>query len=292
VTPPEGSKKMKESEKKLLINSRETRTQGQPLGGKTVMVTRARAQSEEMTRMMERLGARVIHCPTIEVIGPSSWAALDAAIERIDTYDWIVFTSANGAEYFYGRLARLNKDAAASMAGLTVCAIGPATARAIDSAGVRADVVATDSKAEGALRAIIEHAGGEENLRGLRLLMPRARVAREVLPAELTRLGAHVDAVETYQTIKPDVDKKSILRLLSESSIDAITFTSSSTVSNFAALVGASDLSGLLRGVLVACIGPITARTAAEYKLDNIVQPESYNSEALVETIVRSISKS
>jgi uroporphyrinogen-III synthase len=98
--------------------------------------------------------------------------------------------------------------------------------------------------------------------------------------------------VEAYQTIKPDADKKSIVRLFTESSIDAITFTSSSTVSNFAALVGANDLSGLLRGVLIACIGPITARTAAEYKLDNIVQPEAYNAEALVETIVRSIRKS
>jgi uroporphyrinogen III methyltransferase/synthase len=141
---------MRDSEKKLLSNSRETRTEGQPLGGKTVMVTRARAQSKEITQMMERLGATVIHCPTIEVIEPSSWAALDAAIERIDAYDWIVFTSANGPEYFYRRLAALNKDAVSSMARLTVCAIGPATARAIESAGVRVDVVATDSKAEGA----------------------------------------------------------------------------------------------------------------------------------------------
>jgi len=282
---------MKDSEKKALSSSPKTIAGGQPLSGKTVIVTRARAQSKEMTQMMENLGARVIHCPTIETVEPTSWAALDEAIERIDSYGWIVFTSANGPEYFYRRLAELNKDAVSSMAHLTVCAIGPATARAIESAGVRVDVIATESKAEVALRAIIEHAGGEEKLRGLRLLIPRARIAREFLPVELARLGAHVDAVETYQTIKPDIDKKSIARLFSENSIDAITFTSPSTISNFAALVGASELPGLLQGVLIACIGPITAETAAEYKLENIVQPEAYNSAALVEAIVSSIRK-
>lgn len=280
---------MKNPEKKETLNDSRSPVDGQPLKGKTVVVTRARAQSGRVTEMIERLGGRVIHCPMIEVIEPESWAALDAAIDKAETYDWIVFTSANGPEFFFRRLGELGKDAVSSVGGLTVCAIGPATARAIEQAGVRVDVLATDSKAEGALRAIIEHAGGEEKIRGLRLLIPRARVAREVLPTELARLGAHVDAVETYQTIKPDIDRNNLTRLFAETKIDAITFTSSSTVSNFAAIVGPGEMPSLLRGVLIACIGPITAETAARYKLENIAQPEDYNSEALVETIALSI---
>lgn len=280
---------MNNADKKVPLNLTQTDETALSLRGKTVMVTRPRAQSKEITDMLERVGATVIHCPTIEIIEPDNWAPLDAAIEKIDTYDWIVFTSANGPEFFFRRLAERRKDGTESIARLTVCAIGPATAKAIESAGVHVNVTATDSKAEGALRAIIEHAGGEEKILGLRLLMPRARIAREVLPSELTRLGAQVDDVETYQTVKPDVKAGSIVRLFAEGRIDAITFTSSSTISNFAQLVGASDLPILLRGVLIACIGPVTAQTAIEYKLENIVQPESYNSTALVETMVRSI---
>jgi uroporphyrinogen III methyltransferase / synthase len=280
---------MNDADKKVASNLIETNETAQPLIGKTVMVTRPRGQSKEMTDLLERLGAVVIHCPTIEIIEPDSWGALDAALENIDTYDWIVFTSANGPEFFFRRLSERRKDGAESMARLTVCAIGPATAKAIESAGVRVDVTATDSKAEGALRAIIEHAGGEEKIRGLRLLMPRARVAREVLPSELIKLGAQVDDVETYQTVKTDAKAENVVSLFAGGKIDAITFTSPSTISNFAQLVGANDLSTLLRGVLIACIGPTTAQTATEHKLENIVRPESYNSVALVETIVRSI---
>jgi uroporphyrinogen III methyltransferase/synthase len=172
------------------------------------------------------------------------------------------------------------------MSNPVVCAIGPATAKAIENAGIHVDVIAADSKAEGALRAIIEHAGGESKIRGLRFLIPRARIAREVLPVELGRLGARVDAVETYQTVKPDTDIENIIRLLNEA---AITFTSSSTVANFAALVGAENLSSLLQNTLVACIGPVTAATALEHGLSKIVQPEVYNTRALVEAIVKEI---
>ena len=282
---------MNDADKKVPYNISQTSEMAELLIGKTVMVTRARAQSKEMTDMLESLGANVIHCPAIEIIEPDSWAALDRAIEKINTYDWIVFTSANGPEFFFRRLAQLRKDAARSMEQLTVCAIGPATAKAIEAAGVRVDVTATDSKAEGALQSIIEQAGGEEKMRGLRLLIPRARVAREFLPSELLKLGAEVDTAETYQTVKPDIDTEVVIRLFAEGKIDAITFTSSSTVSNFARLVGANDLSNLLRGVLIACIGPVTAQTAIEHNLQNIVQPSDYNSAALVETIVRSIAE-
>jgi uroporphyrinogen III methyltransferase / synthase len=262
-----------------------------PLRGKTVLVTRPRMQSEDMTRQLEAVGATVVHCPTIEVLPPHSWVQLDASIRRIKEYDWVVFTSTNGVRFFFDRLGEIEIEGAEALAGRVVCAIGPVTAKALEQAGVVAQVTASDSRAEGALRAIIDHLGGEQNVRGLQFLIPRAKVAREILPAGLRKLGARVDAVEAYQTVKPEIARESILRLFRETSIDVVTFTSSSTVSKFAALVGMTDLSDLLGNILVACIGPITAETAASYELKNIIQPKLYNAEALVESIVMSIGQ-
>ena len=280
---------MKESEK---VYPSETGSGGsipQPLKGKTILITRARAQSVEMTMRLEQLGATVIHCPTIEIAEPVSWAALDAAIGELATYNWLVFTSANGAEFFFRRLGQKRRNYAASMSNLVICAIGPATAKAIERSEIRVDVVAEDSKAEGALAAIVEHAGGKDKIRGLRFLIPRARIAREVLPVELTNLGAYVNAVEAYTTARPDVNSDSIIRLFKEGAVQAITFTSSSTVSNFAALVGMDDLSTLLRGTIVACIGPVTAATALDYGLVDVVQPDVYNATALLEAMVKAM---
>jgi uroporphyrinogen III methyltransferase/synthase len=262
------------------------------LRGKTVLVTRPSSQSEDLTGHLEAVGATVVHCPTIEVLPPNNWAQLDASILRIKEYDWIVFTSANGVRFFFDRLEEKEIDGVEAFAGAIVCAIGPVTAAALEKAGVVAQVTASDSRAEGALTAIVDHVGGEHNVKGLQFLIPRAKVAREILPAGLRKLGARVDAIEAYQTVKPEIPRESILRLFHETSIDVVTFTSSSTVSNFAALVGLTDLSGLLANILIACIGPITAETAAGYGLKNIIQPELYNAEALVESIVRSIGQS
>ena len=262
-----------------------------PLLGKTILVTRPRDQAEDITAQLEALGAAVIHCPTIEVVPPSSWAALDASIARIEEYDWIVFTSANGAQFFLRRLSEMCSKGVEALARHVICAIGPATARAVEAAGALVHVAASDSKAEGALTAIIDHVGSEQDLKGLRFLIPRARVARETLPEGLRGLGAHVDAVEAYQTVKPDIQPEAIIRLFKETSIDAITFTSSSTVSNFAELAALTDLSDLLATALVACIGPVTAETAASYGLRRVIQPELYNAEALVASLVESIGE-
>jgi uroporphyrinogen III methyltransferase / synthase len=260
-----------------------------PLRGKTVLVTRPRGQSEDIAAQLEALGAAVIHCPTIEVVPPSSWAPLDASIRKIKQYDWIVFTSANGVHFFFHRLNENGSESGAALRGCVVCAIGPATARALELAGAAAHVIATDSKAEGALTAIIDYLGGDENVRGKRFLIPRAKVAREILPEGLRRLGARVDAVETYRTVKPDVERETVLRIFKENSIDVATFTSSSTISNFAAIVGLQDLSNLLANVLIACVGPVTAETAASHGLRNIIQPDLYNADALIESIVKAI---
>lgn len=269
----------------------ELRSELLPLRAKTVLITRPREHADEMTAQLEALGATVVHCPTIEVLPPSDWAQLDESIRRLEEYDWLVFTSTNGVHFFFSRLNEIRSDGLEVLDGRTICAIGPVTARALEQAGAPARVTASDSRGEGALLAIIDRAGGQHNVKGIRFLIPRARVAREILPEGLRKLGALVDAVEAYQTVKPVLGRENILRLFDEHSIDVITFTSSSTVSNFAALVGLTDLSGFLANIVVACIGPVTAETAASYGLKNIIQPEQYSSEALVESIVRSIGR-
>jgi len=265
---------------------------GLPLLGKTIVVTRARAQSAEITNRLEACGATVIHCATIEVAPPSSWVALDSAIENLANYDWLLFTSANGVEFFFRRLREKRTDGNPHPAAQIICAIGPATAQALKAEGARTNVVASESTAEGALAAIIDHVGGPERVRGLNFLIPRARVAREVLPDGLRSLGARVDAVEAYQTIRPDIEPDTIRRLFKERPIDAITFTSSSTVSNLAGLVGLEDLSGLLANTLAVCIGPVTAETAEKHGVAKIVHPREYNTESLVDSIVQSIGRS
>ena len=255
------------------------------------MVTRARAQSGEITSQLEALGATVIHCPTIEVVPPSSWAPLDAAIRRVREYDWVVFTSANAVDFFLVRLREKEDDHIEALSQTAICAIGPATSQTLEAAGLAVSVVASDSTAEGALAAIVEHLGGPDRVAGLSFLIPRAKVARDVLPAGLHSLGGLVDAVEAYQTVKPNIESESITRQFEETSIDVIAFTSSSTVSNFSTLVGSRDLSVLLRNTLVACIGPVTAETAAEHGLEKTIRPETYNISALVEAIVDAIDQ-
>lgn len=264
---------------------------GLPLAGKTVMITRARAQSAEITARLEASGATVIHCATIEIVPPSSWTALDEALHKLADYDWLVFTSANGVEFFFRRLREKRTDVNPQPTGQIICAIGPATAEALKAEGAVANVVASESRAEGALAAIIDYVGGPERVRGLKFLIPRARLAREVLPDGLRKLGARVDAVEAYQTTKPNAKAESILQLFKERSIDAISFTSSSTVSNLAAMVGLEDLSELLANTIAVCMGPVTAETAEKYGVARIVHPHEYNTEALVDSIVQSLGR-
>jgi len=261
-----------------------------PLARKIVMLTRPPAQSTEMAAQLESLGATVIHYPTIQIAEPTSWEPLDAAIARLESYDWLIFTSANGVEFFFRRLAQKRGDGLSIVSGLRICAVGPATARAIASAGGQVEITAKESKAEGVLAAIIQAAGGEAKLAGQRFCLPRARVARELLPEELARHGSHVDAVEAYQTIRPDIDRASLLRWITEARVDAVTFTSPSTVTNFAVLVGADDLKESLSGIIVCSIGPVTTAALRAHGLTEIVQPQTYNAAALVEALVKALA--
>jgi uroporphyrinogen III methyltransferase/synthase len=254
-----------------------------------VVVTRAADQSREMIERLEHLGATVISCPTIEFAEPDDWTPADSAIDSLERYDWVVFTSANAVSFFFSRLKRRRPATVGLFETITTCAIGPATAKAIESEGVTVDVIARESRSEGALAAIVERVGGPEALSGVRFLIPRALVARDVLPAELRRLNSHVDVVEVYRTVLPDVDTSQLIRVFTEGSLDAITFTSSSTVSNFAALVGMNDLGELLKDAVAACIGAVTAGTAREHGVRNVVWPETSTEEALIDLIATAL---
>jgi len=287
--------------------------QGQPLRGRNVVITRARAQAADFATALEGFGARVVPCPTIEIVDPESFGPLDEAIDHLYGYDWIVFTSVNGVEYFLRRLA-LAPPRRVGVAGgppnlsepstehhsrgvsdldeLRVCAIGEATAEALRAANVHVDVIPTEFNAEGVFTAIESFVGGRAALAGLSFLIPRAAVARSYLPDALEEAGARVDVVAAYRTVQPrNPELARINALLSGGGVDCITFTSSSTVANFAQLFDTADLSALLKGVAVACIGDITARTAAEHGLTTDIMPGEYTVPALARAIASYFSR-
>ncbi len=256
-----------------------------PLDGRTVMLTRARAQAAEFAAELERYGARVVACPTIEIVEPESYELLDEAIENLFGYDWLVFTSTNGVEHFMRRLAAAGKDVA-ELDELRVCAVGDATAVRLAEARAHVDVVPDRFRAEGVFAALESYLGGREQFANLNFLLPRAAVARDYLPRALEEAGARVDVVPAYRTVRPaTTDRARVEALLVGGGVDCVTFTSSSTVSNFAQLFDTHDLGPLLAGVRVACIGEITARTAADYGLRADIQPAEFTTPALARAI-------
>jgi uroporphyrinogen III methyltransferase/synthase len=262
-----------------------------PLSGRTVMITRARAQAAEFAAALEEAGARVVACPTIEIVAPQSYAGLDEAIENLFGYDWLVFTSANAVEHFLRRLASLGKDVS-ELDSLRVCAVGDATSERLVAAHVHVDVVPQKFRAEGVFAALESYLGGREQFENLNFLLPRAAVARDFLPRALEAAGARVDCVTAYRTVRPETtDRARAEALLVGGGVDCVTFTSSSTVHNFAQLFDTRDLRGLLSGVRVACIGEVTAQTAAEYGLTTDIRPAESTAPALARAIAEFYSQ-
>ncbi len=257
----------------------------QPLAGRTIVITRARAQAAEFAATLEAAGARVVACPTIEIVAPDSYAPLDQAITDLFGYDWLIFTSVNGVDFFLRRLATLAHDVS-ELDELRVCAIGTATADRLRDAHIHVDVVPEQFKAEGVFAAIESYIGGRAQFDRLNFLIPRAAVARDYLPQALAEAGARVDAVPAYRTVPPQTnDRARVEAMLVGGAVDCITFTSSSTVHNFAQLFDTTDLRALLQGVRVACIGDITAHTAAEHGLHTDIQPAEFTVPALARAI-------
>jgi uroporphyrinogen III methyltransferase/synthase len=227
-----------------------------PLMGRRIVVTRSREQASDLVRALSELGAECLECPTIEAAPPDDSGPLDGAIAELARFDWIVFTSVNVVSFFFDRLFHLGKDARA-LGHLCTAAIGPATADRLKSFGLSSDLVPETYVAESIIAAL-----RTRDIRGKRILLPRAQVARPILPEALTAMGAAVREVAAYQTRHAAADAGQLIDQLADHRIDLVTFTSSSTVKNFKALLPSDRVDELAAGLPAACIGPVTADTA------------------------------
>lgn len=255
-----------------------------PLFGKGIMVTRAADQAGEFGELLRSRGARVFECPTIRLVPPQDNSELDSAIHGLSGFDWVIFTSVNAVQFFFTRLETLGLDSRA-LGGCRVCAVGPKTAASLLPHGIRADLVPTDYKAEGVVAEF-----RRMNPAGQKILFPRADKAREIIPRELTAMGALVTSPVAYCNVIPDSMPTSALQALEERRIQCVTFTSSSTVENLAAMLGENRFLHLLEGVVIAAIGPITARTCRELGLEVHMEPQQYTLAAMTEEIVKYFS--
>lgn len=253
-----------------------------PLYGRKVLVTRAADQAEEFINLLVLYGAEPVAFPTIEIVPPESWEAVDHAIDRLAEFDWLLLTSVNGVEFFMRRLRERGRDLR-ELKGIKIGAIGPKTADAIERHGLAPDLVPKTFQAEAILEGL-----STEKLEGRRILLPRALEAREVLPQELAKRGAHVAVVPVYRTIIPTASRDAIRAMLQKKELAVVTFTSSSTVKNFMKLFEGEPVAKWLEGVRIACIGPITADTAREKGLRVDIQPKDFTVAALAREIAES----
>ena len=251
-----------------------------PLFGRRVVVTRARAQAGELSRKLEALGAEVLEFPTIEIQPPRDFGPLDEAIQNLDSFDWLVFTSVNGVEAFVGRLKHHGLDLRAIPRHAKVAAIGPATAQGVEKAGLRVDVTPEEYRAEALIGAL-----KGDSLEGKRVMIPRAKVAREILPEKLREVGADVVVPPAYESVPSDEGKERLKELLEHDEVGCVTFTASSTVENFVRAFGEGEAARLLSKTRIACIGPITAETARGYNLRVDAEADEYTIPGLVSAV-------
>lgn len=250
-----------------------------PLFGKRVLVTRSREQAGALSSLLREIGAEPVEVPVLEVVPPESFDPMDEAIRRLGSYQWVVFTSVNGVKAFMERLEALGLDARA-FAGVRLAAIGPATAEELARYRLRADLVPAKYVAEEVAASLVE-----SGVRGKRILLPRADLARNLLPRELEKAGALVDCVVAYRTVVASADLEGLRQRLSAGEIDIVTFTSSSTVRNLLEGLGVGG-AALLARTMVACIGPVTAETARDMGLRVDVVAEEHTVPGLVKAIV------
>jgi uroporphyrinogen III methyltransferase / synthase len=254
-----------------------------PLFGKRIVVTRPREQAGELVEALEQLGANVIEAPTVRIVPPNDYEALDEACTGVGSYDWVIFTSANGVDYFFQRLHLSPLDARA-LAGVRLCAIGPGTADRLARHGLKVDLMPAEYRAE----AVVEALRATGDLSGKRFLLPRADIAREVLAEELKKSGADVTEVTAYRSVPVDTDENEpdIYRMLLDKTVDVMTFTSASTVRNFVRRYGQEAVADLLSSVAIASIGPVTAEAAQQSGIHTSIMPEEYTIPGLVRAIV------
>jgi uroporphyrinogen III methyltransferase/synthase len=273
----------------LLIIGRVTRLRehlrwfdDRPLFGRRIVVTRSTEQSGEFLELLEDLGAEAIAAPTVRILPPADSAALEKACAAAATYDWIVFTSANSVDYFMKRLVSVSD--VRELKGVRICTIGPSTASRLARYGIRVDLTPSEFRTE----ALIDAMKAQAPVENARVLLPRSDIARDLLADELRTAGAHVVEVVAYRTAlatdrEGDAD---VYRMLLDRQIDAVTFTSASTVRNFIEILGHDQAIDLLRNTVVACIGPVTAEAAQQLNISTTVMPERYTIPDLVFALV------
>jgi len=250
-----------------------------PLFGQRIVVTRARRQAEALSTKLRALGAEVIELPTIEIHPALDYEPLDRAIAGLGSYHWLIFTSVNGVRFFLERLDRSAVDLRALRA--RICVIGPATRAAVEALHLKIDVMGQEYVAESLVEAL-----GAYDLRDRRILLPRAAIARDLVPAGLARRGALVDVVDAYRTSAPEGAAVAAAEILGAADKPHwITFTSSSTVQNFVAVAGTEALAG----VRVASIGPVTSATARGLGIRVAVEAPVFTVDGLVEAILQSV---
>jgi len=246
-----------------------------PLFGKRIVVTRAQDQAGGFSEKLRSLGADAIEFPVISIQPPEDAGPLDRAIGHLALYDWVIFTSVNGVRFFMDRLDRSDQDLRSFKA--RICAIGPATRRAIEDLHLKVDLMPEEYVAESLVEAF-----RAERVQGKRVLLPRAAVARDLIPAELAKLGAHVEVVEAYRNLVPENAAESARAIFSSPKPDWITFTSSSTVRNCIEIAGREAL----RGIRIASIGPVTSGTAREHGLNVDAEAKEYTVDGLLKAIL------
>src|SRR5829696_7845516 len=258
-----------------------------PLFGRRIVVTRSREQAGELVDMLEERGAEAIQAPTIRIAPPEDADALERACLDAGAYSWIVFTSANAVDSFMQRLLAVSD--VRELKGVRLCAIGPSTAQRLARYGVRIDLTPEEARSE----AVLDALKGTGPLKGARFLLPRADIAREILADHLRDAGAHVSEVVAYRTLLAGGERDGdhdIYRMLLDRQIDAVTFTSASTVNNFAKIFGEEQAVDLLNTTVVASIGPVTAEAAQQLGINTTVMPERYTIPDLVDALVQHFS--
>lgn len=253
-----------------------------PLAGKRIVVTRAHKQAEGLSSLLRGYGAEVIEAPVIDIRPPDSFDPLDEALGNILQYDWLVLTSVNGVEALFSRLEPLGLSID-SLQHLKIAAIGPATEERIQDHGLVVDIVPARYVAEEVVHMLRKQVKDE------RVLLLRAKVARDVIPEELRHAGAQVDVVEAYQTVIPEGAKERLQQVFAQSAPDAVTFTSSSTVKNFLSIVLGTDIPAKLAKTKFASIGPVTSETLREYAMPVHVEADEFTMDGLAQAIVREL---
>jgi len=254
-----------------------------PLFGQRILITR---EYTDEYGVLEDLGAELFEFPTVEIVPPENHDELDAAIAQIESYNWLVFTSANGFNYFLERFMTLGRDIR-DLKGIRICAIGPKTAEAIQSFALKVDLIPAKFHAEGLCEAFLE---GKTSLSGIRILLPRAGTAREVFPDAVRSLGGEIDTPETYRGIKSEKHGKRLKRFLKEGRITVATFTSAMTFNNFIEIMG-DEAHEVLKDVKIAAIGPVTSRAIEKAGLSVAIMPDKATIGDMVIAVVEEVAK-